>query len=326
MEENRDLTNEEFRQIEEWTETLKLNRETDLDERWSRIESQMHGLRLRTKIFRFLRNAAAILFIPVLLSTLYIFYRSQKTHNENIPQIELTAAYGQVTKITLPDSSEVWLNSGSKISYPQRFTSGRRTVQLEGEAFFKVQADKKRRFDVEIPNELTASAYGTEFNISAYAEDLQTEITLSKGNLTVASAQLQREIDLKPSHQVIYNKTENTLTAKAINLYVETAWKDGKMVFRRTPFSEVVEELSRHFNVDIELKDNELHNYSFSATFTTESIEEILRLFEKSSPIRWKMIEPKQLDNLEFSKRKIIITQKIKSNNPKNQMPMIKKQ
>lgn len=309
MEDKCDIQDGDLLQIKEWTETLKLNREINVEDHWSRIEGKIHGLRFKRDIFHFIRNIAAVLLLPVLVSTYYLLDH-KNSEPEIIPQIELAAAYGQIAKITLPDSSVVWLNSGSKISYPQRFTGETRTVKLEGEAYFKVHADKKHRFDVVVPDALTANAYGTEFNISAYTEDAKTEITLVEGNLEIISASLNRTLDIKPSNQVLYDKVANTLSVEEVNIYVKTAWKDGKMVFRKTHFSEVVNRLSRHFNVNIELKDNVLLNYEFSATFTTETIEEILRLLEKTSPIRWTMIKPKQLDNLEFSKRKIIVMKK----------------
>ena len=80
----------------------------------------------------------------------------------------MSSAYGLVSKITLPDGSEVWLNSGSKLHYPKQFVGDHRKVYLSGEAYFKVSSDKKHRFDVALSNGITVSAYGTEFNINAY--------------------------------------------------------------------------------------------------------------------------------------------------------------
>ena len=207
----------------------------------------------------------------------------------------------------MPDGSEVWLNSGSKLIYPHYFTVAHRKVQLTGEAYFKVQADKERRFDVQLPNGLTAAAYGTEFNINAYEDDNDIEIILASGKLKIISSEKEQTCDLQPSQQAVYNKGTKTLLASDANIYLKTAWKDGIIVFRRSGMDEIINRLSKHFNVDIELRGEELHSYEYSATFTTESIGEILRLLEKSAPIQCRIIEPKQNRDFSFTKRKIII-------------------
>lgn len=75
-----------------------------------------------------------------------------------------------VAALNLPDGSKVWLNSGSYLKHPQKFTGDTRTVELDGEAYFSVQKDKSKRFIVNTPFDLKAEVLGTEFNIEAYKE------------------------------------------------------------------------------------------------------------------------------------------------------------
>jgi ferric-dicitrate binding protein FerR (iron transport regulator) len=297
---------EDIRRITEWADTLELNRKTDVENRWEQVEHKIHIMRFRQKIYGFVRNAAAVLLLPALI-TAFLFHKQSSRDEQQAAQIELLSAYGQVNKITLPDGSEVWLNSGSKLIYPQYFTGDRRKVQLTGEAYFKVQADKKHPFDVQLPNGLTAAAYGTEFNINAYDEDNDIEIVLASGHLKISSSGKEQTCELQPSQQAVYNKGTKTLLASDANIYLKTAWKDGLIVFRRSRMDEIINRLSKHFNVDIELRGKELHSYEYSATFTTESIAEILRLLEKSAPIRCQIIEPEQNADFSFTKRKVII-------------------
>ena len=72
------------------------------------------------------------------------------------------------------------------------------------------------------------------------------------------------------------------------------AWKDGKLIFRRTPMEEIAKQLSRHFNVNIQLQGKEIFDYTYSATFTTETLVEILSLLEKTAPIQCEITEPQQ--------------------------------
>jgi ferric-dicitrate binding protein FerR (iron transport regulator) len=277
-------------------------------DRWDRLSRRIYLHHIRTKAWYIAKNAAAILFIPLLFTSLFLLLQPGDRNEPPVEQITVSAAYGLVTKITLPDQSEIWLNSGSTLTYPQRFSEDKRIVRLTGEAYFKVKADKKRRFDVMVSDRLSVSATGTEFNINAYEEDGKIEVVLAKGDVEVLTPP-----DRTPSHpllpgqQLTYKKRDQTMAVSEANLYVKTSWKEGKMVFRRTSIHEIVKRLSRHFNVEIELKDKELHGYEYSATFTTESIHDILYLLEKSAPIRCKIIEPEQISDGYFTKRKVII-------------------
>jgi ferric-dicitrate binding protein FerR (iron transport regulator) len=154
---------------------------------------------------------------------------------------------------------------------------------------------------------LFVSAYGTEFNISAYPEDSSMEMTLAEGHIDVTSPDQTNPSVLQRAQQATYSKTTQTMEVSNVNLYTTTAWKDGKIVFRRAGMAEIAKKLARHFNVDIELQGKEISEYAYSATFTTESINEILQLLEKSAPIRCKIIEPNQNQDLTFSKRTVII-------------------
>jgi ferric-dicitrate binding protein FerR (iron transport regulator) len=299
---------ENLSRINQWAETLKLHRESDVEAQWSKLEKRIAALRFRQNVFRFVRNAAAVLLLPALIA-LFQLSRSPQ-HSLATAQIEISAAPGQISKIHLPDGSEVWLNAGSKLTYPQQFTGNKRLVSLAGEAYFKVQADKKHRFEVNLPCGLMASAYGTEFNISTYSDDKNMEITLVTGCLEVDLPDVESNSILRPAQKVMYYKDSKTWATTGADLPVTTAWKDGKLLFRHAPIAELTAKLSRRFNVDIELKGKELHNYEYSATFTTESIDEILHLLKQTAPINYKIIEAKQNQEGAYPKRKIIIYRK----------------
>ena len=84
--------------------------------------------------------------------------------------------------------------------------------------------------------------------------------------------------------------------------YVDTAWKDGKMVFRRENLATIVQKLSRKFGVTIHLEGNVLKEYEYTATFTDETLEDILELLKRSAPITYTISKREQLDNDTFSR------------------------
>jgi len=293
------------------TEELKRQKAINVEKNWKRLSWRMGVYKVRIKTGRFIWRAAAVLFIPLLISTYFLFDRMKNWQDLSVERVELTTAYGLVSRITLPDGSEVWLNSGSSISYPKEFTEWTRKVNLSGEAYFKVSADRLNRFEVIVRDGITVSAYGTEFNISAYEDDSLIEATLVKGNVDISNKDEENNsYTLLPGEHAVYNKERDDIKVEKTNVLIKTGWKDGKMIFRRANMAEVAKRLSRRFNADIDLEGKELYGYEYSATFTTETLDEIIFLLEKSAPIKCRIIEPELTDDLSFSRRKVIIRRK----------------
>jgi len=302
-----DIQEKDILRINKLTDTLALQRDIDIDRHWQFVSRKIRHTRYSRRIFNLIRNVAAIMFIPALTaSLLYIRHAEKRINDFPAEQITVVSPHGQICKIALSDGSEVWLNSGSSLTYPRLFTEGRRAVKLVGEAYFTVKANSHHRFDVETGDGLTVSAYGTEFNVHAYIEEASSQITLAQGNIEVSNPAFDNPVTLKPGQQLTCSAPAEYTVTDA-NLYVTTAWREGKLVFRRTAMADVVRQLSRRFNVDIQLENNELYEYEYSATFTTETISEILSLLEQSAPINCVIIEPEQDSELAFSKRKILI-------------------
>lgn len=277
---------------------------------WEQLRKRITSDRNRRLFFNYLRNTAAIL-LPLFLVYQYTLYPILKKSGSIVETITVTSAPGMVTKTILPDGSEVWLNALSSLTYPQRFTEKERRVQLSGEAYFKVTSDKKHRFNVETPQKMVVSAYGTEFNVNAYESEATHEVTLASGQVEVSS-----EIGSKATETLVVDekailqvKTGNIHVVTA-DTYVETAWKDGKMVFRREKLDKIVTRLSRKFGVDIHLEGDRLKEYEYTATFTEETLEDILDLLKRSAPITYSISKQKQLNNKTFTRREVIIKSK----------------
>lgn len=274
---------------------------------WEQLRKRIMSDRNRCLFFNYLRNTAAIL-LPLFLVYQYTLYPILKKSGFTIETITVTSAPGMVTKTVLPDGSEVWLNALSSFTYPQRFTEKERTVQLSGEAYFKVASDKKHRFNVETPQKMIVSAYGTEFNVNAYESETSHEVTLTSGQVEVSSqiGSKATEALVVDEKAILQVKTGNINVVTA-DTYVETAWKDGRMVFRREKLDKIVTKLSRKFGVDIRLEGDRLKGYEYTATFTDETIEDILDLLKRSAPITYSISKQKQLNNETFTRREVII-------------------
>ena len=282
-------------------------RQFDTDRAWKSTDRRIRRRRFAGLARQAVGYAAVAMFVPLLAGLAYFYRQSHVFGRLAEGTVEQRCAYGLVSRLVLPDSSVVWLNSGSSISYPRRFTDGARRVRLDGEAYFSVKADPSHRFDVQTAHGMTVSAYGTEFNVRAYGDETDAVATLAKGSVEVFDGESPDTYALRPGQQITMGQGADKACISAANVYMNTAWKDGKLVFRRTPMGDVVRRLARHFNVRIILKSPELLDYTFSATFTGESVGDIMRLIEQTSPIRYTIAEPEQDSGYNYSKRTIVI-------------------
>lgn len=285
-------------------DNLEAQKNINTEIAWKKLCRKIRFDNSKKLIWNVTRTAAAIL-LPLFLLQQYVIQPLLTETPQEL--ITLQSAPGIVTKAVLPDGSEVWLNSQSELSYPRQFTGKERTVQLMGEAYFKVVSDNEDRFNVITSDNAVVSAYGTEFNVNAYKEDFQHIITLVKGNIDVSLDSFSEEQLLVPEQKAIIDPMTKTLNVFAADTYVETAWKDGKMVFRRESIKNIAEKLSRRFGVIIQVEGNISNDYQFTATFTDESLEDILELLKLSSSIDYSITTQKKLPNDTFSQRTVTL-------------------
>lgn len=272
---------------------------------WDQLSHQIAYSLFKYRLWNVIRTAAVIL-LPLFL---LFHYALMPLLNSRQPEktVTLTSAPGMVVKTVLPDGSEVWLNSRSSLTYPCRFTKKQRTVELIGEAYFKVSSDKKNRFNVITPEGMMVSAYGTEFNVNAYAMDTCHEVLLARGHVEISSVGISTSMMLEKGQKGLFRTSDRRMSKQLADTYAETAWKDGKMVFRRQRLDYIVQRLSRKYGVTIVLDGEKLKNYIYTATFTDESLEEILDLLKRSAPIDYIVSRPQQFGNQTYTKQKITI-------------------
>lgn len=290
--------------IYDLSENLRRQKEIDNAEAWLRISRKITFVSFRTRAWNITRTAAAIL-LPLFLLYQYVIQPMSKTMP--MEMITLVSAPGIVTKTVLPDGSEVWLNAQSELTYPQKFIGKERRVWLSGEAYFKVVADKKNRFNVMMPDDIVVSAFGTEFNIHAYHDEPDYHVTLTGGNIEVEAARSIKKETLSVGQKAVLTPQTGGMNIVQADTYVETAWKDGKMVFRREKLEIIAQKLSRKFGVVIQLEGDALKDYEYTATFTDETLEDILDLLKRSAPITYSISRQEQRANNTFTQRTVII-------------------
>ena len=266
----------------------------------------------KKRILSIITRAAAILLLPVLGLLLYTNLSDRDHYAANFNDLEVEAPAGSRTHIELGDGTKVWLNHGSKLKYPYRFEGKNRKVFLTGEAYFEVAHNSKFPFIVGT-NRLDVKATGTAFNVSAYPDDDAVETTLVEGKVILYERNSNSEIKgLTPGESLKFDAIKNVYTIEKGNTVKYTAWKDGLLVFKNDMIDEVAKKLERWYNIDVEIKSGKIKEFPFTATFTDETLPQVLELLSLASPVSYQLNLSEKLPDGSFSKQKVIIGLKTK--------------
>lgn len=159
---------------------------------------------------------------------------------------------GGIFFVTLHDGTNVALNAGSELSFPSSFEGAdERRVALRGEGYFEVAKDASKPFIVTTPEGLDVSVLGTRFNVQAYADDPQTQVTLLQGSVGVHHG--THRVVLDNGWQAVFDRTSGAMTTRhAENAAGTMAWSQGVFYFDAAPLSEIIASLERWYDVDFD--------------------------------------------------------------------------
>jgi transmembrane sensor len=191
----------------------------NLEEEWNKlVERFSKPSKATLSIYLFHPLSMAAAFALVIVSGILIYRATTKTEE---PQITI-AATDEVRTVYLPDSSKIWLNANSEITYHQSFSSSGRNIRLKGQAYFIVTPDSLNPFVIE-SNESLISVIGTSFDATATDSLVQviveegtvslqkddSQITLTKGERGISSDSGLKESKNTDSQFASWRKKNN---------------------------------------------------------------------------------------------------------------------
>lgn len=196
---------------------------------------------------------------------------------------------GMRTSCQLPDGTMAYLNSGSTLIYPALYDKDKRAVTLDGEGYFKVARDPGKPFIVSVADgKMRVKVLGTEFNLQAYKEEGMVQTTLVSGSVSIdilKSGKIVSGTNLKPSERAVFEISSGKVSIVTVNTEYDTAWKDGRLMFKDTPISQVLRRLSYFYNVRFDVRDSVINTYCFTGTFQNKQLAQILDYLKISSQI-----------------------------------------
>lgn len=151
-------------------------------------------------------------------------------------------------EIQLPDGSTVWVNANSKLYFPNRFPTDERFVKVEGEAFFKVQKDKKRPFKVQ-SGDLNIVVLGTSFNVRAY-QPKHFATTLVEGSVQLTYH--DQRIIMSPGEKAFID-AKDKLKTQTVDIESATAWKEGYFYFKDEPLVKILQDVSNWYDLQVSI-------------------------------------------------------------------------
>jgi len=210
--------------------------------------------------------------------------------------ISSATKFGEKLVMTLPDGSVVHLNSGSSISYPEKFDSRHRDIILTGEAFFEVSRDESKPFLIRSGDVLT-KVLGTSFNIKAFPDENVT-VTVATGKVEVGAADKSRvgrwdgpRVVLIPHHQAVYDPELKSISTSPVDINPYVSWKNNTLQFDNTSLADAATVLSRWYGVRIEFDSEALGKCRVNGQFKDQNFINVLESIEYMYNIQYEIIE-----------------------------------
>lgn len=178
------------------------------------------------------------------------------------PEVEvmfntISTPKGGQYQVVLADGTKVWLNAASTLTFPTSFIGDVRSVELSGEGYFEVNRQAQANADL-MPFIITSGnqqvkVLGTHFNINSYADEPAIVTTLLEGSIEVSDLSNVNKRILKPNEQSQLT-ANNQLMVSKVNSEHAVAWKSGMFQFQGTDIENVMRQLSRWYDVDVEFE------------------------------------------------------------------------
>lgn len=242
---------------------------------WKKLEPLMdetpkQSFKLKPLFIKTFASAAALILISSIVLLLF------KAKNE---QIEFTTKYGQTLKVVLPDSSTVYLNGNSRLSYINNWDNNAdREVNIDGEAYFSVKHTKSnQKFFVRMADNLSVEVLGTEFNITK--RDKNIRVVLSSGKIDFHMDNLKTGndvIQMKPGDLIEYQNTNQSYTKQKVDPANYSSWKNNRIIFNKTKLIDVLQNLQYTYGLKINIKDEKMLNMQVSGSAPTNSINSLV--------------------------------------------------
>jgi ferric-dicitrate binding protein FerR (iron transport regulator) len=257
----------------------------------NRSEQAASVVQLHEFKWSFNRKLKAGIIIGLLLSVAaWLLFGDKADETQQLAAVEyetVNTRSGETKLHTLPDSSKVWLNTNTTIRYPKQFSTGARSVEVNGEAYFEVEKDEQHPFTV-LTDSLRTQVLGTSFNVDAYKGSVVEAITLLNGSVLVGKRFGTVVNKLAPGERSILTKDSFSVT-KMERPKEATAWKRDSFAFDEVPLDVIMHKLAQYYDFKVKFGKGVKKNkkYTIGSTARTVPVIEILKGLERTNGMKF---------------------------------------
>jgi ferric-dicitrate binding protein FerR (iron transport regulator) len=256
---------------------------------WNNIINNIsaHTPKIYTKrnLFYYSSISAAVALFLMFGVNLYI---NKSLLNNTVASTNMYIPKGEKGQLYLPDGTKVWLNSDSKLTFSSDFNTKNRVVILEGEAYFDVTKNEKHKFTVKTA-QLDVVVHGTAFNVSAYTQSPNINISLQRGAISVLkSTSSELLASLLPNQSISIDKQLYTTRVNTFEADSDIAWTFEELIFEHASIDEVFSKMENWYGVNITLTSSK-PDLKYRFKVKSESLTEILQLINKITPIEYQV-------------------------------------
>ncbi|RPE12484.1 DUF4974 domain-containing protein [Chitinophaga lutea] len=242
----------------------------DVDRQWEAFKRR----RQKRTVPLLLKIAAAVVGAAILTALLW---RQPERHE----LVHHSMPHGEQGQVVLPDSTKVWLNAGSELTYDAR----KREAVLQGEAYFEVQADPQHPFYVQA-GAVRVEVLGTRFNLMAYAGDSLVSTSLLQGSVRLHSG--RDTVLIRPGEKTVWHGQQQKFSTTDTGTETDTRWKDGELVFRKEPLERAFARLERWFGTTVVYDRDSFAGHQITARLEKgETLDKTLLLLQEILPMHY---------------------------------------
>ncbi|HEY0176986.1 MAG TPA: FecR domain-containing protein [Pedobacter sp.] len=218
-----------------------------------------------------------------------LIYTNKLLHSNHPQYLAQSTKTGQKRTIYLEDGTAVHLAPQSTIIYPIKFSAAKRTLTLDGEAYFEVSKNPHRPFIVHTRT-LNVQVLGTHFNVNSYKSYNSTVVSLLEGKVKVTIiGEDADEFILKPGQQLTLNHLNHQVYQRSFDTTSATGWMHNILLFKNDRLSDAAEKIDQMYGVKIVFADQATAESRLYASFKNESLESVLKTIQATGNIDYKI-------------------------------------
>lgn len=239
--------------------------------------------------------AAAILLPVFMILSVYLYNENRRITSD---EMIVSTGAGEHASVALPDGTIIALNSDSKLSYlPKAYNREERNISFSGEGYFQVFKNKEVPFIINSKG-LQVKVLGTTFNLCVRGNSQTAELALEEGSVWLLSTKSTKNVVLQHHQKAILDQSTGNITVlEDEDIENSSAWRQGDIIFRNTPLSEVLRVLEENYGVTFKTKCNYCLTDKFTGALSITDLNEVLEVIEKSYHL-----------NAEISGKEILLT------------------